>query len=422
MIVNLVNALHKGGDFDAYVAAGRRLLANEALYRASAIAHGFVGPPAQALLFVPLAPLDQRTGRCAWYIVNVVLLWYAITTWLRVLVAEAAADSRTRLESRSTRVPSTEPSRRVTERMRAAWHEGGVVLTSGWRILSILAVAYPLQTQFEHQNLNIVLLALVGCAVAALHRGRPVVGGIALGVAAALKVYPVLLLGWLALRRQRRASSTGVAAAFVVSVAPALFRGLDPFLIDVRDWQTLAGSGWPTRRANQSLAAMWGRYLLGEGPGGYPNLTFEQPLALWFAGLTALVVVAPLVLVWWRQKASRRGLIEELVCVNALAVLLSPIAWEHYWVAFFPVFAALGLRAWGPSAQHSRVAAACAFWIGLVCITLLSRPIVGWHGARTVRAWSLMSWGSLLMCGTLAALLATGPLRHHPSPDTKLRE
>ena len=129
----------------------------------------------------------------------------------------------------------------------------------------MLAIAAPLQTQFEHKNLNIVLLALVAIAVASFRGGRSVRGGIALGVATALKVYPICLLGWLAIRGQWRAVGAGTAAAIVLSLTPALFRGVDGLEADMADWQALAGSGWPTRRANQSLVAMWGRYLLGEG-------------------------------------------------------------------------------------------------------------------------------------------------------------
>jgi hypothetical protein len=141
-------------------------------------------------------------------------------------------------------------------------------------------------------------------------------------------------------------------------------------------------------------------------------LTLEQPLAFWAAALTAVVVVGPLVLSAWRHGASRRRVIEECACVNALAVLLSPIAWEHYWIAFFPVFAALGMRAhglrpfWDGDDSRSARLAACVFWLGLIGITLLSRPIVGWHGARIVRAWSLNTWAGLLLCATLAYFLA----------------
>jgi hypothetical protein len=401
LIANLVNAIREGGDFDAYFDAGLRLLANETLYAGSGIASGFVGPPAQALLFVLFVLLGRRAAYVAWYVVNVLLLWYAVRTWISVMLSVAGATSR---------------------------H----LNTSAWVLLSLLAVAAPLQAQFEHKNLNIVLLALVACAVAGFRGGHSVFGGFALGVATALKVYPICLLAWLAIRGQWRAFGAGTAAAIVLSLTPALLRGADGLATDMADWQVLAGSGWPTRRANQSLFAMWGRYLPGEGAGGYPVLTLEQPLAFWAAALTALtalVVVGPLLLASWRHGASRRRLIEECACVNALAVLLSPIAWEHYWIAFFPVFAALGMRARGLRPFYTRTSgiraeapaahdawdgdrgrsarlAACVFWLGLIGITLLSRPFVGWHGARIVRAWSLKTWAGLLLCATLAYLLA----------------
>lgn len=411
LIANLANAIGEGGDFDAYFDAGRRLIVNEPLYAGSAIATGFVGPPAQALLFVSFVPLGQDAASVAWYVVNVVLLWYALRTWISVMISVSVSVSVAGAASRQLN-------------------------TLPWVILSLAAIAAPLQTQFEHKNLNIVLLALVATVAESFRGGRPVFGGITLGVATALKVYPICLLAWLAIRGQWRAFGAGTAAAIVLSLTPALLRGIDGLQADMADWQVLASSGWPTRRANQSLVAMWGRYLLGEGVGGYPVLTFDQPLVFLAAALTAAVVIAPLLLSWRRHGASRRRLIEECACVNALAVLLSPIAWEHYWIAFFPVFAALGIHARGlrpfytpnpnsrpqpetpqaetPSAHdawegddgRSARLAACAFWLGLIGITLLSRPLVGWHGARTVRAWSLKTWAGLLLCATLAYLLA----------------
>jgi Glycosyltransferase family 87 len=384
LIVNLVNAIREGGDFDAYFDAGRRLLGGESLYAGSGVASGFVGPPAQALLFLPFVPLGRPAAYVAWYVVNVILLWYALRTWSSVMISPAGS-----VADATSRPLNTVP----------------------WLVLSMLAVAAPLQTQFEHKNLNIVLLALVAIAAASFRDGRPACGGIAVGVATALKVYPICLLVWLAIRRQWRALAAGTAAAIALSLTPALLRGVDGLEADLADWQVLAGSGWPTRRANQSLAAMWGRYLLGEGVGGYPVLTLDQPLVFLAAALTAGVVVWPLALSWCRHDASPRRLIEECACVNALAVLLSPIAWEHYWIAFFPVFAALGLRARSLSPFNARNSGAarlvaCAFWLGVIGITLLSRPLVGWHGARIVRAWSLKTWAGLLLCATLAYLLA----------------
>jgi len=393
VIVNLINTLNKGGDYEAYYDAGRRLISNQPLYADSTIAQGFVGPPAQALLFAPFALLPPTASRLLWYFINVALLWYAITTWLGLLVPETAVPADTgdwRGDSRGS-----------------AWRRGTRLLGTQWAVLPLLAVAYPLQTQFEHQNLNVVLLALAAYAGQAFMRDRPAAGGVALGVTAALKIYPVLALIWIGLRREWRALAAGVAAAATMTIAPALVRGVQGFTIDVDAFRALAASGWPTRRASQSLIAMWGRYLLGEDPTGYPTLTFDQPLVVTLAAATAALVVLPLAAVLWRTSRSRAGLVEELVCVGALAILISPIAWEHYWLGFFPLFVLLYVYARCGGSSWPSTWARASFWIGFVCITLLSRPLVGWTGARAVRAWSLMTWGGMVMCAAFAWILAS---------------
>ena len=390
LVTNLVNTFNKGGDFDAYYAAGQRVWSAEALYAGSAIAIGFVGPPVQALLFAPLVPLGPVVARLIWFAINVMLLWYALATWVGVLAAPPE-------------VPASAPaavSPDLGERTRQ--------LATVWAFLPVLAIASPLQAQFEHQNLNIVLLALAAFGADALIRGRDAAAGAALGLAAAIKVYPVLALVWLAARRRWRAFGVGVAVAALASVAPVAIRGIDRVAADTADWRTIVGGGWPTRRANQSIVAMWGRYLLGEGPDGYPTLTSEQTLVFVLAGLTAVVLIVPLVRLLWRAPVPR--LAEELACVNAVAVLVSPIAWEHYWVAFFPPLVALSVRARQASTSAGADAEArwarITFWIALVCLTVLSRPIIGWHGARLVRALSLMTWAGVLTCITLAAQIA----------------
>jgi hypothetical protein len=390
LAVNFVNALYKGGDFDAYYAAGQRVLTGAALYGGSAIAFGFVGPPVQALLFAPFALLDPAPARLAFYGFNVLLLWYALATWLGLLVPPAGSAP-----------PAAD---------QPAWRRGTALFLSRPAVLSILAVAFPLQTQFEHQNLNIVLLALAGYAADAFMRQRPVACGAALGLASAIKVYPVTALIWLGLRREWRVFGAGLAAAAAFATAPLIVRGPRDFAADLAEWTSLQAEGWPTRRANQSLAAMWGRYVLGEGPDGFPNLTIQAPMAIGLAVATALVVAAPLVVALVRVRPGRLQVVEELICVGALGILISPIAWEHYWVGFFPLFLVLAVYGWERpppwrSSWPSRWAR-LSLWVGVICVTVLSRAIAGWHGARVVRAWSLMTWAGVWSVAVLATILA----------------
>lgn len=380
LVVNAVNAINKGGDFDVCLEAAGRLLRGAPLYEHSGITVGFVGPPAQALVFVPFTPLasvDPRAARLGWFGVNVLLLWYALTTWVAALSRD-----------RDGVVPERPGG--LTERSRDA-------------LFALAGVAYPLQTQFEHQNINIILLALGAYAAIALRRDRPTAAGVALGAAVALKIYPALALAWLVARRSWRVLSVAVMATVVLSVAPVVLRGTSGFADDVSAWRVIAGGGWPVRRANQSVLSMWGRYLLGEGPSGYGIVTGDAAVVLALTAVTGIVLVVPL-LVLASRRASTERMCDELACVNAMAAVLSPIAWEHYWVAWFPVLFALRAHARDGRSKLAR----WSFWTGALLISGLSRPIVGSEGVRLVRAWSLMTWGGLITCGSLTALLWKG--------------
>jgi hypothetical protein len=384
LVVNLVNAVRKGGDFADYMRAANRFVSGAPLYSGSDVTVGFVGPPVQALLFVPLLPLGQvheLAPRLAWYVVNLVLLAYAVRTWVSALSGQ-----------RSVR-----------------WIEADGTLTPVARdtLLALLAIAFPLQTQFEHQNLNIVLLALTAYAASAISSGRPSRAGVALGAAAALKAYPLLIVGWLAARQAWRAAGAAILCGIALTLTPAMFRGGSQLSEGISTFLDLSAEGWPARRANQSVLAMWGRYLLAQSGSDDLLVTTAAGGVLLMTVLTLGIVWVPLLLAWTRRRASPADA-GELACVAAASTLVSPIAWEHYWVAWFPVFFALRRHV----REHQSRAAVAVFWIGAVLITGLSRPTLGGAGARFVRDLSFSTWGVVLTCVVLGILLAFRPQHH----------
>jgi hypothetical protein len=267
-------------------------------------------------------------------------------------------------------------------------------------LLALLASAFPFQTQFEHQNLNIVLLALTAYAAAAITSGRPSRAGVAVGAAAALKAYPVLIVGWLAGRRAWRAAAVAAVFGLGFTLLPVLFHGWPQFSAEISTFFNLSAEGWPARSANQSVLAMWGRYLLGDRSSDNLLVTTAAGGVLMLTIVTLTVVWAPLLWTWVARRTGPPDA-EELACAAAASTLVSPIAWEHYWVAWFPVFFALRRRA----REHGSRRAGSAFWIGAVLVTALSRPTLGPDGARFVRDLSLSTWGVVVTCVALGLLL-----------------
>src|SRR3989475_11332608 len=100
---------------------------------------------------------------------------------------------------------------------KALWAVGNVALFGGclvrgyrhagrWTpvVLAVAAVAQPLQSNFQHLNINLVLLALVVLAIADIEQGREMRAALWIGVATALKGYPgAILLYFLARGRWR---------------------------------------------------------------------------------------------------------------------------------------------------------------------------------------------------------------------------
>jgi len=225
---------------------------------------------------------------------------------------------------------------------KAAWAAGGVACI-GWSVahlprdrwrpvaLALIAVAVPLHRNFEDLNLNAILLASLVAAAGDLARGRDGErrAGIWIGIAAALKVFPILWFFYLAARRHWRGLAIAVVVAAGSSVAPLLRYGVPGAFDAIWDWVTnSAPVAWAPLGSNQSLAALATR--LHVAPAG--TLVLDATCVT--LGILALrqpkVVAAPF---------------EELAVVGLVAVLVSPIAWVHYFLFALPVWVvALRLR------------------------------------------------------------------------------
>jgi alpha-1,2-mannosyltransferase len=255
--------------------------------------------------------------------------------------------------------------------------------------------------------MNPVLLAAVGLAAWRGAQGRTVSEGAWLGAAAALKVFPVFLLAVLVARGAWRALAWASCTAVVLTLVPLIRYPPAQYVQVLGDWWAISGSGeWPIRRHNQSLFAMLGRYgspadLLTWGP--IPDTASPAVHLLW---LMASVVLAGVVL-WaiWSWKARVDGSMPVALAAGlCVAVVLSPIAWEHYWLLLWPAFAI----AYEPPSGAARWARP-AFWVAAVLTSAIMPATVGRMGVALARGLSARTWGALVL--TAATLAAYAALR-----------
>ncbi len=347
--------IHKGGDLTQELGQSERLLHGLPLYAANP-EKGIWWPPFTALALVPFALVARwslAVAKACWAVLNVGSLGWSL--------------ARAR-----------------------GW-------TRDWTpvVLAVAAVGKPLQSNFEHLNVTPVLLALIVAAAADLEADREVRAGAWVGLAAAIKGFPALLLLYLAYRRRWRGLVVGVAVAGGLTLGAMLPFGPVGAVSAVRDWLALS--------LQAKLLLSYGTQSLS----GFVHLLGWSPVAV---GLLEFVCLAAVLIAFGRAGATEATL-AEVGIVALLAVLFSPIAWLYYHTLAFPAWVA-ALAA--PAASRGEPARRAA----LVCAGILTSGVLTF-GLYPGQLWFIRdanyTWGSLVLLAVLVFQRSRLP-RSEPQP------
>ncbi len=345
--------IRKGSDLEWALGQTARLLAGQPLYEHQPVL-GVWWPPFLILALLPfglIAKLSLTAAKATYALVNVACLGWSLT-----------------------RLPRTQPTHVA---------------------LGLAAVAVPLQTNFEYLNFNAILLALVVATAGDLEAGREERAGLWAGLATAFKAFPGLLLIYFAYRRRWRALTVGLAtttAATLVAVLPYGPAAVGPVL---RAWlDNILAGGWVTHGGNQSLPALVGRL------GGSPTLALACELAL--IALTAFAL---------RQPAPGASAADEVGITLLLAVLLSPIAWFHYYLLALPAWVTAVRYPFGNRAPWLR---------GMLVAAAVATSGVWTLWSHATKVWLLphspFVWGALALLLVLLLERLSAPRVAQPQP------
>lgn len=203
---------------------------------------------------------------------------------------------------------------------------------------------YPLVKGHTLGQLQVFINLALGAALWLLPK-RPLASGLLVGLCCLVKPQYLLLLVWGLLRRHR-SFAAGVAAVFVAGLGVALARyGLDVHLQFLRHLQGLSQVGeafWP----NQSLNGLLNRLLQTGDAAVWAPASFPayHPLVRWGTLIGSLVLLAAAL--WTPRRrlgapATVVGMRLDLAVMLAALTIASPIAWEHHYGSFLPLFALL---------------------------------------------------------------------------------
>jgi alpha-1,2-mannosyltransferase len=309
-IVGAIINWRLGVDTAVYRAGALTLLRGDPLYDATTLAAEpwwallpFTYAPSAALLFVPLAVVPTQI---AWGLLSAVSL-VAMALVIRIVIG-TLPESRT-FESRWWPSPA-----RATLMFSVLM----VGLEPVWRTLALGQV-------------NLILMAMVVLDVLVITPRGSRWAGVLTGVAAAVKVTPLVFVAHLFLTGKRRAAARALGAFVGLQVLMLLLIPGDT----IRYWtKTIYDTGriGPVHYAgNQSLNGLVNR------------LTDLAPWASRAAlGLSALLAVPA---VWLMLRFHHRGQALAALLVSAFYTLLaSPISWSHHWVWAVPLIVLLVSR------------------------------------------------------------------------------
>jgi alpha-1,2-mannosyltransferase len=253
-------------------------------------------------------------------------------------------------------------------------------------VTALALLTWPVTYTLHLGEANLIVAGLAGADLLRRHDDHWA-QGIATGLAAGIKLTPLIFIAYLLVTRRVRAAATA-AATFAATVAigaallpsPSRVFWLDGVFYD----QNRIGD--PANLSDQSLSGAVAR-LAGSLDAAYR----------WWAIAALLVGLAGITVAAWAHRRGRR--LTGVTCCAITGLLISPFSWTHHWVWAVPLLVALAAIAW----RHRSAACGLA---AIAAAAVFSRRVpLSWpgHPPEFVR---LLEGDLYVLCG-LAVLTAT---------------
>jgi Glycosyltransferase family 87/WD40-like Beta Propeller Repeat len=200
-------------------------------------------------------------------------------------------------------------------------------------IALIFALSFPLHRNLLYGQYYVFLLFLLVAGCWAYLRGRHGVAGALVAIAAACKVFPILLFVFFLQRRNWRALLSGAAtgvAALAVSIAIFGWNLHRTYLLQVLPW-SLHGEGLPPYATSSASISSVLHYLFLAEPQWNPHPWHNSPLcyALLLPTLQMLAFAPAVLLIRKADRTPRRIMLEWSALITAsLAISTSPASYN----------------------------------------------------------------------------------------------
>jgi alpha-1,2-mannosyltransferase len=208
-------------------------------------------------------------------------------------------------------------------------------------------LTWPVAYTLHLGEIDLILTALIGTDLLARRDGAWW-QGIGTGLAAGIKLTPLIFVAYLALTGRLRAAVTA-AGVFAATLAAGFIwlPGQSRVFWVSGVFYSQNRIGDPANPSDQSLAGAVAR-LAGTG---------DPPRAWWLVAALAVGLAGLAVAVWAHRRGHR---LAGFVCCAVTGLLVSPISWTHHWIWDVPLLVWLTTAAWRRKSWRYALAAAAA--------------------------------------------------------------
>jgi Glycosyltransferase family 87 len=239
-----------------------------------------------------------------------------------------------------------------------------------------LALLYaPLSSHFHWAQNNLLILLLLAGFAWSLEAGYEGCGGILLSLAAGIRLFPILLIGYPVLQRKWKMVCYFLLGSCALGLVTIILMGAIQSLHFSHGMATLADLKWLTYTNNASVRAFVTRLCWSVSNRGDSSLQGARYIAIFAVQLAILVTTIRISLISLRRKDDH----QRVLCLWIVAsMLLSPTAWDHYMVLLLVMFYTLTrARLHGRVAERAIYAAIASYLcsdIHLIVSTADLRP------------------------------------------------
>jgi hypothetical protein len=308
--------------------------------------------PHTNLFFLPLAFLTRRQGLVVWGIASLVV--FAWSTWASVRALK-------------WRLPVV-----------------------GWLALVVYLLAWGPAAAFSLTlQLSFLLMGPVTAAWLAAREGRSTAAGAWLGLAAAAKPFLLLVVAFVAFRRDWRALGAFSIVSLLFVLAGVAVFGVSAY----REWfLQLPRVSWASHYMNASLGGLVERLF---GRTHYAGVGVVPWMRLVVLPVVSLAIAAVTLRVLLPVPCTTAGTDHAWATLLLASILLSPLGWVYYlWIALWPVAATIGhARPWArPSPRDAWLVPGLAGWLWFRKMAAWGQPsVLATATFASMYFWALVS-------------------------------